>query len=78
MKDLKLITDEIKGLITITENSQYNNVKADKVILSENVKARLFGQVTEVILNPGSLLYVHGSITGNVDNNGGTIHIFGD
>ena len=78
MKDLKLITDEIKGLITITQDSQYNNVKADTVILSKNVKARLFGQVTEVVLNPGSLLYIHGSVTGKVANNGGTIHIFGD
>lgn len=76
MKELKLINEEITGLVHVKENSQYNSIKADMVILAENVKVRFFGQVGDVILKKGSLLYVHGTVSGKVENMGGVIHIF--
>lgn len=76
MTDLKLISKNATGLIHIKENSQFNSIKADMVILAENVRARLFGNVDEVVLKKGSSVIIHGEVTGNIDNQGGEIHIF--
>ncbi|MBC7695663.1 MAG: hypothetical protein H7141_09485 [Burkholderiales bacterium] len=76
MKELKLIQDEITGLVHVKEDSQYNSINADLAILAENVKVRFFGQVGDVILKKGSLLYVHGTVSGKVENMGGVIHVF--
>ncbi len=76
MSDLKLIHESVFGQVCIKENSQYNNIKADKVIIAENVTARLFGSVTDIVLKKGSLIYFHGEISGNVQNEGGELHIF--
>lgn len=76
MSDLKLISGEITGLIHIKENSQFNSINADMVILSENITVRLFGNVGDIVLKKGSLVYVHGVVTGNIENRGGDIHIF--
>lgn len=76
MSDLKLISGEITGLIHIKEDSQYNSIKADMVILAENVTVRLFGDIGDIILKKGSLVFVHGAVTGSIENRGGDIHIF--
>ncbi|MDQ3046432.1 MAG: hypothetical protein M3R27_02710 [Bacteroidota bacterium] len=69
----KLIT----GCITIEKNIQFNNVEADEVVIEPNVTARLFGKIKErLVLKQGATLYLHGSIHGNVENNGGTIIVF--
>lgn len=76
MNSLKLIQDEVTGLLTITENSQYNNINADTVIIEKNVKARLYGQVNNLILKEDAIVFLHGKVTGNIENTKGTIHIF--
>lgn len=76
MSDLKLVSDEVTGLIHIKEDSQFNSIKADMVILAENVTVRLFGDIGDIVLKKGSLVYVHGTVTGNIENRGGDIHIF--
>lgn len=76
MSDLKLISGEITGLIHIKENSQFNCIKADMVILAENVTVRLFGSVGDIVLKKRSLVFVHGAVTGKVENRGGDIHIY--
>ena len=76
MSDLKLIREDVFGHVCIKENSQYNNIKADKVIIAENVTARLYGSVTDIVLKKGSRIYFHGEISGSVQNEGGELHIF--
>lgn len=76
MGDLKPIQDGVSGHVCIKENSQYNNINADKVIIAENVTARLYGSVNNIVLKKGSLIYLHGIISGSVQNEGGEIHVF--
>jgi len=76
MSDLKLIQDEVLGHVRIKENSQYNNIKAETVMVAQNITVRLYGSVGDVILKKGSRIYLHGVITGNVQNEGGEIHFY--
>lgn len=76
MKDLKIIANETYGFVRIRENSQFNNIRAERVVLEENVTARLFGKVNDVVLNRGSKLFFHGTILGNVKNKGGELVVF--
>ncbi len=76
MGDLKLVQEEVTGLVRIKENSQFNNIKAEKVIIAENITARLYGKVNDVVLKKGSRLYLHGIISGSLQNEGGEIHVF--
>ena len=73
---LKVIHDEMHGVIKIKENSQFNNVNADQVIIDENITVRLFGSIKNIVLGKGSKLLLHGVVSGTVKNNGGEIHIF--
>ncbi|MCE3278974.1 MAG: hypothetical protein K0S44_1165 [Bacteroidetes bacterium] len=75
--DFETVNDLITGTIVITNNIQYNNIEAEKVIIEENVTARLFGKITDkLVLKPGATLYLHGSIYGNVENKGGVLNIY--
>ena len=74
--NLKIIHDETHGVIKIKENSEFNNINAEKVIIGENITARLFGSIKNIVLQKGSKLLLHGIISGSVQNNGGEIHIF--
>ncbi|MCD6019206.1 MAG: hypothetical protein K0S53_2327 [Bacteroidetes bacterium] len=76
MNDLKLIQQAITGLVHIKENSQFNSIQSNMVILEENITARLFGDIGNIILKKGSSVYIHGIVTGSVENQGGAIHIF--
>lgn len=76
MEHFKIISDETFGYVRIRENSQFNNIQAERVIIEANVTARLFGRVNDVVLNRGSKLFFHGSIVGNVKNKGGELMIF--
>ncbi|MES2566882.1 MAG: hypothetical protein V4565_08445 [Bacteroidota bacterium] len=76
MSELKLIPQQVTGLIHITENSQFNSIQCDKVVLEENITVRLFGKVGDIVLKKGSLVFVHGIVTGDVENQGGIIHIY--
>jgi len=74
--DLILIRDYVKGDIIIKENIQFNNIEANSIIIEENVTARLFGKVKNVILKKGSRLIMHGLILGKVENLGGELLTF--
>ncbi len=76
MGDLKLIQDTVSGHVIIKENSQYNNIKAEKVVVAEDVTVRLYGSVTDVVIKKGATVYIYGEISGNVENEGGEIHIY--
>lgn len=76
MGDLKLIRHDVTGHVCVKENSQYNNIKAEKVVVAENVTVRLYGSVSDVVIKKGAIVYIHGEISGNVENEGGEIHIY--
>ncbi|MDF2438641.1 MAG: hypothetical protein K0Q95_3017 [Bacteroidota bacterium] len=77
MKNFKTIQKETIGKVKIESNTQYNNIKADEVVISENVSARLYGNIkNSVTLKKGSKLYMHGTIDGVVKNEGGDIYIY--
>lgn len=75
---LKIIHTEVGGLVVVKENSQFNNVRADKVIVRENITARLFGMVNNIVVKKGAKLFFHGKILGNIDNKGGEIFIYNE
>ncbi|MGZ3864506.1 MAG: hypothetical protein ACXVPN_16440 [Bacteroidia bacterium] len=76
-QELKVISDETVGVVQIRENSQFNQIKAEKVIIDENITVRLFGSVKTIVVKKGAKLFLHGVFFGNIENNGGEIFIFG-
>jgi hypothetical protein len=76
MYNLKIISEEARGIIKINENCQFNKVRAEKVVVNENITARLFGSVKTIVLKKGAKLFLHGVISGTVKNNGGEIYVF--
>jgi len=75
-QQLKIIHDEMVGVVKVKEDSQLNKIAAEKVIIDENVTARLFGSVKTIILKKGAKLFFHGIVYGDIKNNGGEIFIF--
>jgi hypothetical protein len=76
MEDFKIIPTETRGFVRISENSQFNNIRAERVIVEENVTARLYGRVNDVVIKRGARLFFHGTILGNVKNKGGELMLF--
>lgn len=75
--NFKVIYEEINGNVDITVNTQINNLRADKVIVGENVSARLFGTIKKtLVLKKGSRVILHGTISGDVKNEGGELSLF--
>lgn len=75
--NFKIIDTQVNGSITIAVNTQINNLNADEVIVAENVMARLFGQINKTLtLKKGSRVILHGTIYGNVNNEGGELSLF--
>jgi len=71
-----IVREKTNGDVIITEDTQYNHIVADSVIIEENVTARLFGEINTLILKKGSCLYMHGTILGKVINYEGDLHKF--
>ncbi|MGZ3862234.1 MAG: hypothetical protein ACXVPN_11970 [Bacteroidia bacterium] len=72
----KTIETEIKGDIHIEEHSQYNSIEAGRVIVNENVTARLFGTINDsIIIKKNATVFFHGKIKGKILNEGGKLHI---
>ena len=73
---LKVVSREISGVVKISEDCQFNKIEAEKVIIYENVTARLFGKVKDVVVKKGGRLFLHGIISGQIENKGEII-VFG-
>ena len=73
----KIVERKVSGEVHVKENTQFNNIHANKVTVAENVTARLYGNVKNVIiLNKGSRLILHGAFHGRLENKGGEIIIY--
>ena len=75
--EYKVIDAEIRGNLYIIRNTQYNKLNAVNVTVAENIRARLYGVIKgKLTIKKGALVYLHGSVTGKLENLGGEIHIF--
>jgi hypothetical protein len=75
--NFKVISSPIVGDVHIKENTQFNSVEADTIIVSENVTARLFGTIKKlIVLKPGSKVLLHGRVHGDIKNEGGELKCF--
>jgi len=71
----KIIESEATGDIVVEENSQFNNIKADRVTILENITARLFGTIkVKLSIYKGAKVYLHGNVLGEVENLGGEFY----
>lgn len=73
----KIIETQVNGTVTISVDTQINNLNADEVFVKENVKARLFGKIHKSLtLKKGAVVILHGTIYGAVHNEGGELSLF--
>lgn len=77
MTDFRIIRIITKGTITIKQNVQYNNIQAERVTVNENITARLYGSIHKsLVLKKGSKVYLHGTLNGEIINEGGELILF--
>jgi hypothetical protein len=75
--NFKVITTPVSGEVHIKENSQFNKLEADTVVVNENITARLYGSVKKtLVLKPGSVVVLHGRLHGSIKNEGGEFQNF--
>ena len=73
--DHKIIEQEITGDLLVEFNSQYNNINADNVTVSPDVIVRFFGIIKKnLVIQKGARVYMHGRVTGKVENLGGEFY----
>lgn len=77
-EEYKIISHQVDGKeVHIRENTQFNNIHADHVYVYEGIRARLFGHVkTQITVKKGAKLFIHGTISGDIINEGGRIYHF--
>lgn len=74
---MKSIEKEITGDLLILSDAQYNKIKADNVIVSENITVRFYGVISgSLTLREDSTVYLHGELKGKVINEGGTLYFY--
>lgn len=73
---MKIITEEIKGDLRVTTDTQYNNVVGANITVEERITVRIFGTINNLYLRKEATVYLHGKITGNVFNEGGILNLF--
>ena len=77
MSDKYKIIQKASGNVELTFDTQVNSLNADKVVVYENISARLFGDIHKLlVLKKGSQVFLHGRILGDVKNEGGELNVF--
>jgi hypothetical protein len=76
MAEFKVVEGQVNGNVHVTTDTQFNDIKAEQLVIEENVRVRLYGTINDVILKKGSCLYLHGKIFGKISNEGGEIFTF--
>lgn len=71
----KIIEKEVRGEVYIEEDSQYNNIRASKVVVKENVQVRLFGSIDHLVVCQGARVFLHGTLNGKAENYG-ELHVY--
>lgn len=77
MDKFKVINAKVTGKVIVKENTQFNNIDAESVIVEKDIIARLYGNIQKLlILKKGAKIFLHGVLYGDVNNEGGEVHIF--
>ncbi len=71
MKDFR---KKVSGDIVIAEDSQYHKVHNANIIVEPNVTVRIFGSIKDLHIKKNATVYLHGSLSGNLVNNGGLLN----
>jgi len=75
--EFRIVHNEVTGEVIIKENTQFNNLKAYTVTVSEGVTTRLFGSIEKlIILKKDSKVYFHGKLNAEIQNEGGELNYF--
>ena len=74
--DFKVVEHEVSGEVHVDEHTQFNCMRARKLVIEEKTTVRLFGNVKELIIKRGAVLLLHGIIYGRIRNEGGKVHLF--
>lgn len=74
--DMRVVSEEVQGNITVKEDTQYNQINADHLCVESNVKVRVYGSVKNLTIKEGSDVTIHGCITGQIKNERGTLTIY--
>jgi len=75
-ENFKIIPEHVTGNVTVSEHSQFNSISAGNVEIACSVKGRFFGTIKNLKVNEGARVWIHGSVTGKIENNGGRVFIF--
>lgn len=74
VQELKTYHGRMTCEVVITEDSQYNNLDADWVIVNKNVTAVLYGRIKELlIVHEGAKVYLHANMKGDILLKGGEV-----
>jgi len=74
---MKTVSKQVTGDLSVNEDSQYNNIIAENVIVSENTLTRFYGLIKQSLhLKKGAIVYLHGKLNGKLINDGGTLYVF--
>ena len=73
---MRVIEKPVGGKVYVNRNTQFNRIAAEFVEVERNVLARLYGNVNNLVLNPGSRVFMHGKVKGVITNNGGELHVY--
>jgi hypothetical protein len=77
LDDYQTVSEKITGEITIKENTQYNNIDADIVIVEAGIKAKLYGNIRKtLVLKKNSKVFLHGQFLGKLQDEGGRLYHF--
>jgi hypothetical protein len=74
--DFKIVSGHVTGSITVIEHSQFNSISAKNVEVKKSVKARFFGNIVNLTVHEGARAWIHGSVSGKIENKGGRVFIF--
>lgn len=63
--------------LVISEDSQFNNINCENVVVEENVTARFYGTIKKSLtIKKGATIHLHGALQGNLINEGGTLNSY--
>lgn len=74
---MEIIDSLVTGDVTITSDTQYNNMVAENVTINENITVRIYGTINnDIIISKDATLYLHGKHHGKLINNGGIVQVY--
>lgn len=74
---MEIVKTKKRGDLTVTKDTQYNDLLADNVTVKEGITTRMYGIIkNKLTIEKDSVVYLHGKMPGEFINHGGTLYIF--